>query len=490
MRLRLAFLLATLGGFVSLSYEILWIRLYAFLTWGHASSFGVLLGAYLAGLAVGSFLARRWCRRGGAELRSLALFVFAANVVGFLLVPLVAELARHGLSRAMLGAVAVAAGMLGTVLPLVAHFGIEPDERAGSRLSYLYLGNIVGAAAGSLLTGFVLMDVWPLRGIAVFLALSGFAMSAAAAVLARRRGVLAAVGGGAVAVLLLAGPLFDGVYAKMLLGEEYRPGFRFRTVIENRSGVILVTPDGTVHGDGVYDGRFNVDPVRDTNGIFRVYAVGAFRAPRNVLVVGLGSGSWAQVIANHPSVERVVVVEINPGYIELLGTDPVVRSLRSNPKVEFVVDDGRRWLQRTEEAFDLIVQNTTYHFRAHATNLLSREYFELCRTRLREGGAMLFNTTRSEDAMKTGLAVFPHAWLFDNCMLVSDAPLVPDRPAYRKLLERYAIDGRPVIGPGDREALERLVDDDRWHDRAAIEARVRGATVITDDNMAAEYGTR
>ncbi|MHC4222954.1 MAG: hypothetical protein ACYSUN_03100, partial [Planctomycetota bacterium] len=96
MRLGLACLLATLSGFVALSYEILWVRMYSFLSWGRAQSFGLVLGAYLAGLAVGAFLARRHCHdTGRSELRILALFLLAANLLGFLLIPAVAEMVRH-----------------------------------------------------------------------------------------------------------------------------------------------------------------------------------------------------------------------------------------------------------------------------------------------------------------------------------------------------------------------------------------------------------
>jgi hypothetical protein len=39
--------------------------------------------------------------------------------------------------------------------------------------------------------------------------------------------------------------------------------------------------------------------------------------------------------------------------------------------------------------------------------------------------------------MKTGLAVFPHAWLIGSAMLVSDQPLVPDPASYRRILADY-----------------------------------------------------
>jgi spermidine synthase len=270
-----------------------------------------------------------------------------------------------------------------------------------------------------------------------------------------------------------------------VLKDEYTPGERFALVIENRSGVVAVDRRGVVYGSGVYDGKFNVDPVHDTNGIIRAYAAAALRPEaRDVLVVGLGSGSWTQVLANEPGVEHVTVIEINPAYVELLAYSRVVASLRTNPKVEFIVDDGRRWLMRNDRRFDTIVQNTTYHYRAHATNLLSREYFELCKQRLKPGGLLFYNTTHSLDAQRTGLAVFRHARLMHHGMYVSDAPLTLDPAAWTRMLAEWTIDGRRVVTP---EQAAEVVARAEWLDREAIEQRTQHAVVITDDNMACEW---
>src|SRR6185437_7908433 len=131
----------------------------------------------------------------------------------------------------------------------------------------------------------------------------------------------------------------------------------FARVVENRSGTITVDQDGTVFGSGMYDGRFNTDLTHDTNGVIRPYALSLFHpAPRQVLMIGLSSGSWAQIIASNPAVEALTIVEINPGYLELIAGEPEVASLLHNPKVTIVIDDGRRWLQQHPDPhFDAIV---------------------------------------------------------------------------------------------------------------------------------------
>jgi hypothetical protein len=168
MTLRLAAAVSMASGFIALSYEILWVRVYDFMNEGEPQAFGFLLSAYLAGLALGALHARRYC--GGhdaagraASVAALVPLLIMANVVAFATVP--TWLPWHpGRSRRhkRFPIFALAAGLLGTTFPLVAHSAILPDERTGGRVAQLYLANIAGSTAGSLLTGFVLLDLWPL----------------------------------------------------------------------------------------------------------------------------------------------------------------------------------------------------------------------------------------------------------------------------------------------------------------------------------------
>ena len=74
-----------------------------------------------------------------------------------------------------------------------------------------------------------------------------------------------------------------------------------------------------VYGGGVYDGRINTDLVHDSNMLYRPFSLSLWHnAPREVLMIGLATGAWAQVIANHPQVEKLTIVEINPGYLKLI----------------------------------------------------------------------------------------------------------------------------------------------------------------------------
>lgn len=503
--------LAFLGGFVSLSYEIFLFRTASFASGSSASAFAATLGAFLIGIASG---ARRASETSDAEsrgaMRHLLHMLILANVAGFALLPLITHLAW--LDRALLGVILLLTYLLargwGGLLPALAHFGVAADEGAGMNTAWLYLANILGSTSGSVLTGFVLMDRFGLITIAAMLSALGLVCLLLIVVLLpfarlqRWLGVGGALVATALAMLLLPVWSEGALEALQWKGAMERAG-RFTDVIENRSGIITVDRSGVVYGHGMYDGKFNTDIVHDSNGIIRPYALSLFHPhPREVLMIGLSTGSWAQVIANNPEVEKLTIVEINPGYSTLIEKVPEVASLLRNPKIRLIVADGRHWLQINQQKFDVIVSNTTWHHRANATNLLSEEFLQLVRTHLLPGGVFFYNTTDSIRVQRTGCQIFPYGVRFTNHMIVSDTPLDWSTGRWRGVIERYRIDDRPVLPPNEGNAalLERVADglalpstatggnaDSLVELCANVNARSAGFEPVTDDNMGTEW---
>jgi spermidine synthase len=511
MKFRLAAFVAGASGFIALSYEILWYRLYSFVSWGAPRAFGVLLAAYLLGIAIGSFRVRSYCEDGEASrsrgVLVLARYIFVASLLGYAVAPTLAYTATITHWLFALATVVVATTVLGAILPLVSHLAILPDDRAGAQLSYLYLWNIVGSTAGSLLTGFVAMDHLSTRAIALGLGLLGIGLAATvfsfseiatSKVISHALELCVA----AVAMVLLSRPLFDQLYERLLYKERFTSDVRFTETIENRSGIISVTPDGRVWGGGAYDGAINTSIVRNQNWIVRAYLVPALHPnPKRMLMIGLASGSWAEVLANTPGLESFTIVEINPGYLELIARHPEVAPVLINPKVSIAIDDGRRWLLAHPDAkFDTIVMNTSWHWRAHMSDLLSTEFLELARAHMNPGGLLFFNTTSSHDVWKTALTVYPYALRVVNFAAVSDAPLALDKRVWKDLLTTYKLDGDPILDLSkkeDKAALDALVslsdsvdrppEDYGLESRESLLSRMSDGTVITDDNMICEW---
>ena len=476
-----------------------------------APVFAFVLGSYLYGLAAGSFVARAISRRvENSERDSLAFamagFIVCANALSFLVLPSVAIGCTYGRCLAALPAVSLAAALLGAVLPLVCHAAVAPDQSVGVGLSRIYAANIFGSVAGTLATGYLLMEHLPTRALAVVLLGGGFLLAAFPLVYSKTHRAsaawIAAISAGGILMVAVTAPVFATFHERVIYRDNYRPGVRFGRTFENRAGVINITREGRVFGGGVYDGYTRVDLMQDPNLLVRIVAVPALhQPPRRVLMIGLSMGAWAQVVANMPSVESLTIVEINPGYLRLIPEYPDVASLLDNPKVRIVVDDGRRWLTRhSNERYDLIVANVTFHWREHATNLLSVEFMQLIRAHLEPGGAYFYNATSSPDAFKTGLTAFRHGFRVFGFLAVSDRPLEFRPDVFASLLATIRVNGHRLLDPAvpaERQRIEQLTQylaqpstperPAALEDGTDLLHRFSAARVITDDNMAVEW---
>ncbi len=503
------------GGFIALSYEILWFRIFSFATAGTAPSFGIVLGAYLFGIALGAIGVRAWCEDDTARgdrtlLRVPAGLVMAATVGGFLMVPIICWLVQWTNWAWALPVVAAVAGTMGALLPLISHFGVAPDHEAGKRLSWLYVANIVGSSAGSLVTGLVLLErlrfVEAALAVAlVSLAVAGVLLLAAGLKGKQRVGWFAACALLVVAAIGSAEPLYDRMYEKLQFKSE-DSGERFARIVETRHGVITVTQNNSVYGGGIYDGVFNTGLVVDHNMLIRAYAIAAWHPePKRVLMIGLATGSWAQVIVHHPSVEEMTIIEISDGYQRLIKDQPANRSLLSNSKVKIIIDDGRRWLlAHPEERFDAVIINNTWHWRGYSTNLLSAEFHELVKRHMRPGGFFQINTTGSIHVQRTACEGWKSGWRLVNNMVVSDSELVFDRDRFRRHLSAWKIDGESVFDlsqASHRQRLEQVIapvdpnregtpDPSLWLEpcsKILKRAREQKHPVLTENNMVIEF---
>jgi hypothetical protein len=494
-------------GFVSLGYEIVWFRVFSVASGGTAPCFALLLGFYLLGIAYGSLQVRDFsAKQVGASVRKKlwngSIVVLLGTIAAYLVAPALGHAVLYLPYEIGFVFVFVAAALLGSAFPLIADAAISSRVGTGKSLSFLYLSNIVGSTAGSFLVGFVVLDRFSTSTTCNLLLLLGFGIYIVLTFASKPAGKTRFVAASCTACVLLlfsSHILYGRLYDRLVL-KRYARDNSFADVVENRSGVIGVLPEGIVFGGGVYDGRFSTDLVHDTNGIFRAFAIaGMHPHPSRVLIIGLSSGSWAQVVANDPEVKEITIVEINPGYLPLIRKHPEVAGLLDNPKVHVVIDDGRRWLvSHPGQKFDLILMNTTFNWRANNTNLLSREFLTLVRTHLNEGGIEYYNTTSSEQVMATGGTVFPYSLRVGNFLAVSDSPISLDKARWREALIGYQVDGHPVFNLSNSADIAKLDELLSFVDQvdkpggvyetgASLRGRLASVRIITDDNMGTEW---
>jgi spermidine synthase len=107
--------------------------------------------------------------------------------------------------------------------------------------------------------------------------------------------------------------------------------------------------------------------------------------PRSVLVVGGATGASLREIFRHPGIERVVMVDIDGELIELCKryAPQWHRGNFGDPRLELLVEDGRKYLERSSEIFDCVILDLSDPFESSPALLLfTREFYELVRSHL------------------------------------------------------------------------------------------------------------
>lgn len=176
-----AILLLFVGsGCAALIYEIVWFQLLQLVIGSSAVSLGVLLGTFMGGMCLGSFVLPRFIDVRHHPLRVYAVLELGIGVMGLVLLfgmPLVNGVyawvgGGHIVFRALIAALCLLPPtlMMGATLPAIARW-VQSTPTGVSWLGFFYGSNIAGAVLGSLLAGFYLLRVFDMA-VATYVAVA------------------------------------------------------------------------------------------------------------------------------------------------------------------------------------------------------------------------------------------------------------------------------------------------------------------------------
>ncbi|MBI5513964.1 MAG: hypothetical protein HY909_09360 [Deltaproteobacteria bacterium] len=287
-------------------------------------------------------------------------------------------------------------GLLGATMALGARaLATGPGDRAGANgalLCAMGAGNVLGA----FLTPVALFPWVRLEGA---MAVAAGVLLAAGA-LARGSTWRRSWGFGALALGLagvgvyrarehpeavLTGPfLYAGGEALDLGRVLWRRDGRDATVAvrQDDSGALLLQLNGKV--DATSEGD------RTTQTVVGIVPALLAREPRDVLVVGLGSGMTADAARSVPGVRTVRVVELLPEVILAARRDFAVanRGVLDAPGVTVETVDAVHYLRGTSRRFDVIVNEPSNPWVAGMSELFTVQALAAARERLRPGGVL------------------------------------------------------------------------------------------------------
>jgi spermidine synthase len=193
--LPLMLLLFVGSGCAALIYEVVWFQLLQLVIGSSAVSLGVLLGTFMGGMCLGSYVLPRFIDVRRHPLRVYAALEVAIGVMGLVLLfgmPLVNSIytaigGGNLMFRALVASICLLPPtlMMGATLPAIARY-VETTPRGVAWLGFFYGGNIAGAVIGSLLAGFYLLRVYDMA-VTTYAAVALNVLVAALAVLIATR---------------------------------------------------------------------------------------------------------------------------------------------------------------------------------------------------------------------------------------------------------------------------------------------------------------
>lgn len=116
----------------------------------------------------------------------------------------------------------------------------------------------------------------------------------------------------------------------------------------------------------------------------------AHGAVRSVLIIGGGDGGVARRALMHSGVEKVTMVEIDPGVVafsrEHLGS--ICGNAFDDPRLDLVFDDGARFVAETSDRYDVIITDSTDPV-GPGEVLFTQSYYADCRRCMADGGVLV-----------------------------------------------------------------------------------------------------
>src|SRR6202051_1697115 len=144
---------------------------------------------------------------------------------------------------------------------------------------------------------------------------------------------------------------------------------------------------------------------------------------REVLIIGGGDCGIAEEVLKHKSVKRLTQVEIDAAVIEFSKehfpefTKPVFAEKR----FESVIDDGMKYVARTERRFDVIIVDSTDP-QGPGKVLFSQKFYAACRRCMMKGAVMVTQNggpMLQPEELTSGIAKFRKLFADGSCYLAA-----------------------------------------------------------------------
>lgn len=457
-----------LSGTAALIYEVAWTRALSLVMGSTTYALSTMLAAFMSGLTLGGYLGGRLADRtkNPAQLfaiveGSIAIFGLITFIIINNLSPIYAwvfhsfhlSFSSFSIAQFIMAflIMLIPTTLMGATFPLVLKARARRLETIGKEAGNVYSINNLGAIAGSLMAGFILIPLVGVKLTNLFAAGLNLITALTILYLASRFDYKKTIG--VLLIFLIPATLFSvyiarsgdfgrlySVYKarinpqydsfmrsvsgdKMIFEEEGREGL-VQVFKDVSSGRTFLVNNGKIEGSVFRDSGEVVDPsisaIDWANQVLLAYLpLEANKKAKKFLSIGLGTGTTTRAAMSDTNLREVDVVEINPVVIKAV-REHFYPELFADKRINFIEGDARNYLSLVSERYGAIASEPSYPVDQGISALFSLEFFELISSRLTDEGVFaqwipsyLLEQNDFEMMLRTFAEAFPYTYVWN-----------------------------------------------------------------------------
>jgi len=458
-----------LSGLCAMVYQVSWARALSLSLGSSTYAVGIIFAAFIGGLALGGFVISPLVDRMKSRLLLAAGLEVLIGLSAIVVIPLFEwvtiemfhwtleyqeQFGSYQLVRfaAAFGLVLVPTISMGALFPVVVKIVGSLETGVGEPAGQVYAFNTLGGIVGSFLAAHVFIRFLGLENAllvatavsvaigVVWLLFSPTGRPVYRSIAAVIMTALAVVG---VVLVPQWEPLFinSGPYMYSdILDRNFPEDLDLRDYLHDTERVLF-------HQEGVeatvsvmewrrnkmrtlrINGKIDASSRKDmpTQILSAHLPLMVHKDPKKVMIIGLASGVSAGSALLHP-VERVDCAEISPAVVAASRLFKEIGASKldyEDPRFNLIMDDGRHFLDLSEEKYDVIIAEPSNPWISGMSVLFTREFFEIMKSRLNpDGVALIWIGAYDMDAYTVRMLLRTFNEVFDNCTMWESKPLV------------------------------------------------------------------
>ncbi|MGB0882474.1 MAG: fused MFS/spermidine synthase [Vicingaceae bacterium] len=441
---KIILLTSFLTGFIAISYEVLWIRCLNYILNNSTYTFSIILFVFLAGIAIGSIIIS-YLKKNINHHLLVGILQYLLSICALAIISLFYSFSSSqifsklfleredsvslwyqdvGLNLIFSVIVfLIPAILMGMTFPLLSDmYFYHKKTNSGVAISKVYVVNTLGSILGALIPIFIFIPLFGSIKITLYI----FAI---------------------LNIIIAVYYTYNSHFSKKkILSVLFLTSFSLlcfnitpnsilislESINQNQKNKPIFYKEGIMATVKVYnkDGyakSLSIDGITIASEAFKAKESTIGHLPfltkkpiKNVLAVGLASGSTVGSILKHKEVEHIDVVEIVPSVLDAVEYfKSVNQDVRKNPKVEIYIDDILSHLSYSKKKYDVISSDGKFSvLNKSNTTMLSKDYYQICKEHLSNKGIFIqwisteVPNKHFNSILSTAKSVFPYSEMF------------------------------------------------------------------------------